>query len=84
MSPFAHVSITLPLDFVAVDYLAKAIVDIATTRAATRRAYHLTNPSPEPADMFDRMRAAGDEIHKVPNSSCVSELAFIYGCESEG
>jgi thioester reductase-like protein len=67
--------IPLPLDFVPVDYVAGAIVHIATGRAATREAYHLTNPRPARlADMLERMRAAGYAIDVLPYERWVAEL----------
>ncbi|RJQ91305.1 amino acid adenylation domain-containing protein [Amycolatopsis panacis] len=68
-------TIPLPLDFVPVDYLADAIVHIATTRATTRTTYHLTNPRPAALHhMLDRMRATGHRIHERPYHEWVTEL----------
>jgi amino acid adenylation domain-containing protein/thioester reductase-like protein len=67
--------VPLPMDFVPVDYLADAVVHIATNRPATWRVYHLTNPSPARlADMLDRMRAVGCDITTLPYPRWVAEL----------
>jgi thioester reductase-like protein len=67
--------IPLPMNFVPVDYLAAAIVHIATHHPTTDRTYHLTNPSPAGlADMLDRMRAAGHQITTLPYHQWVDEL----------
>ncbi|GGM36321.1 non-ribosomal peptide synthase [Longimycelium tulufanense] len=67
--------IPLPMDFVPVDYLADAIVHIATRHPTTRRTYHLTNPRPATlADMIGRMRVAGHRIHELPYHDWVDEL----------
>ena len=67
--------IPLPMDFVPVDYLAAAVVHIATGHPTTRRTYHLTNPHPASlTDMLDRMRAAGHRIHELPYHEWVGEL----------
>ncbi|GAA4533590.1 amino acid adenylation domain-containing protein [Amycolatopsis samaneae] len=67
--------IPLPMDFVPVDYLAAAVVHLATRHPATGRAYHLTNPRPARlADMLDRMRAAGHRITELPYHRWVGEL----------
>jgi amino acid adenylation domain-containing protein/thioester reductase-like protein len=67
--------VPLPMDFVPVDYLADAVVHIATRRPATGRVYHLTNPGPARlADMLDRMRAAGYDITTLPYPRWVAEL----------
>lgn len=67
--------IPLPMDFVPVDYVADAIVHIATRHATTRRTYHLTNPRPASlTDMLDRMLAAGHRIHTLPYHEWVGEL----------
>ncbi|MGW3048651.1 amino acid adenylation domain-containing protein [Kitasatospora sp. NPDC001175] len=67
--------IPLPLDFVPVDYLADALVHIATTHRTTRRTYHLTNPRPASlCDMLDRMDAAGHRIRRLPYEEWVGEL----------
>ncbi|MGW7003392.1 amino acid adenylation domain-containing protein [Streptomyces sp. NPDC054933] len=68
-------NIPLPLDFVPVDYLADAVVHIATTRRTTHRTYHLTNPRPGSLrDMLDRMDAAGHRIRRLPYEEWVDEL----------
>jgi amino acid adenylation domain-containing protein/thioester reductase-like protein len=67
--------IPLPMDFVPVDYLADAIVHIATHRETTDRTYHLTNPRPAGLrDMLDRMRVAGHPITLLPYELWVDEL----------
>lgn len=67
--------IPLPMNFVPVDYLAAAIVHIATHHPTAGRTYHLTNPSPAGlADMLDRMRAAGHQITTLPYHQWVDEL----------
>ncbi|MBV9022255.1 MAG: amino acid adenylation domain-containing protein [Streptomycetaceae bacterium] len=67
--------IPLPLDFVPVDYLADAVVHIATTHRATHRTYHMTNPRPGSLhDMLDRMDAAGHRIRRLPYEEWVGEL----------
>ncbi|MFI5782035.1 amino acid adenylation domain-containing protein [Nocardia sp. NPDC051570] len=67
--------IPLPMDFVPVDYLADAIVHIATHRTTTDRTYHLTNPRPGGfADMLDRMKVAGHRITMMPYTEWVTEL----------
>ncbi|MFF4752199.1 amino acid adenylation domain-containing protein [Streptomyces sp. NPDC002514] len=67
--------IPLPLDFVPVDYLADAVVHIATTRRTTDRTYHLTNPCPGSlGDMLDRMDTAGHRIRRLPYEEWVGEL----------
>lgn len=67
--------IPLPLDFVPVDYLADAVVHLATARPTTRRTYHLTNPRPASlGDMLDRMDAAGHRIRRLPYEEWVGEL----------
>ncbi|MFI9276173.1 amino acid adenylation domain-containing protein [Kitasatospora sp. NPDC052896] len=67
--------IPLPLDFVPVDYLADAVVHIATARRTTHRTYHLTNPRPGSlSDMLDRMDAAGHRIRRLPYEEWVGEL----------
>ncbi|MDF3289735.1 amino acid adenylation domain-containing protein [Streptomyces silvisoli] len=67
--------IPLPLDFVPADYLAEAVVRIATERPATNLTYHLTNPHPATLHaMLDRMRAAGHQIRQLPYREWVDEL----------
>jgi len=67
--------IPLPLDFVPADYLATAIVRIATRYRAICRTYHLTNPRPASLhDMLDRMRAVGHLIRQLPYQEWVDEL----------
>ncbi|MFF4605308.1 amino acid adenylation domain-containing protein [Streptomyces sp. NPDC001339] len=67
--------IPLPMDFVPVDYLADAIVHIATGRPTTDDTYHLTNPRPAAfQDVLDRMRAAGHTIQELPYDEWVEEL----------
>lgn len=67
--------IPLPMDFVPVDYLADAIVHIATHRETRNRTYHLTNPRPATlADVLDRMRAAGHPITLLPYQDWVDDL----------
>jgi amino acid adenylation domain-containing protein/thioester reductase-like protein len=67
--------VPLPMDFVPVDYLADAVMHIATNRPVTWRVYHLTNPSPARlADMLDRMRAVGCDITTLPYPRWVGEL----------
>jgi thioester reductase-like protein len=67
--------IPLPLDFVPVDYLADAVVHIATRRRTTRRTYHLTNPrAASLRDMLDRMDAGGHRINRLPYEEWVGEL----------
>ncbi|GAA4855998.1 amino acid adenylation domain-containing protein [Saccharopolyspora rosea] len=67
--------IPLPMDFVPVDYVAEAVLRVATGRPATRRVYHLTNPRPARfADVLRRMRAAGCEIETAPYDEWVGEL----------
>ncbi|MCO5970831.1 amino acid adenylation domain-containing protein [Actinoallomurus soli] len=67
--------VPLPMDFVPVDYLADAVVHLATSRPAAWRVYHLTNPRPARlADMLDRMRAAGCDITTLPYPRWVAEL----------
>lgn len=72
--------IALPLDFVPVDTLAAAIVQVATGRQARRRVYHMTNPQPARfADMLDRMLAAGYAIRTAPYQEWVAELVRYVG-----
>jgi amino acid adenylation domain-containing protein/thioester reductase-like protein len=68
--------IPLPMDFVPVDYVANAVVNIATSiNLSTQRTYHLTNPQPATlADMLDRMRATGHHIQELPYHDWVAEL----------
>ncbi|MCQ4042568.1 amino acid adenylation domain-containing protein [Streptantibioticus rubrisoli] len=67
--------IPLPLDFVPADYLAEAVVRIATEQPATNLTYHLTNPRPATLHaMLDRMRAAGHQIRQLPYREWVDEL----------
>ncbi|MBF6329825.1 amino acid adenylation domain-containing protein [Nocardia transvalensis] len=67
--------IPLPMDFVPVDYLADAIIHIATHRATTDSTYHLTNPRPATfADMLERMKVAGHPITMLPYNDWVAEL----------
>ena len=67
--------IPLPMNFVPVDFLAAAIVYIATHNLATDRTYHLTNPnSAGLGDMLDRMRAAGHKITTLPYHQWVDKL----------
>ncbi|MEV7189597.1 amino acid adenylation domain-containing protein [Kitasatospora sp. NPDC093102] len=67
--------IPLPLDFVPVDYLADAVVHIATGHRTTRRTYHLTNPrAASLRDMLDRMDASGHRISRLPYEEWVGEL----------
>jgi thioester reductase-like protein len=67
--------IPLPMNFVPADYLAAAIVHIATHHPTTDRTYHLINPSPAGlADMLDRMGAAGHKITTLPYHQWVNEL----------
>ncbi|MCQ4082186.1 amino acid adenylation domain-containing protein [Streptomyces sp. RB6PN25] len=67
--------IPLPLDFVPVDYLADAVLHIATTHRTTHRTYHMTNPRPgNLRDMLDRMDAAGHRIRRLPYEEWVGEL----------
>ncbi len=67
--------IPLPLDFVPADYLAEAVVRIATEQPASNLTYHLTNPHPATLHaMLDRMRAAGHRIRQLPYRQWVDEL----------
>jgi len=67
--------IPLPMNFVPVDYLAAAIVHIATHHPTTDRTYHLTNPSSAGlGDVLDRMRAVGHKITTLPYHQWVDRL----------
>lgn len=67
--------VPLPMDFVPADYVASAIVHIATRMEPARRVYHLTNPKPAwLIDMIDRMREAGCKIKIVRYEQWVAEL----------
>ncbi|MGA4798229.1 non-ribosomal peptide synthetase [Streptomyces lavendulocolor] len=58
--------LALPLDLVPADFVAGAVVHLATHRAATGQTYHLTNPRPASLDaMVDRLRAHGHPIRTV-------------------
>lgn len=65
----------LPLDFVPVDFLANAVVYLATERQATGKVYHLTNPRPaDLSDMVARMHAHGFDIRIGSYAEWVGEL----------
>lgn len=67
--------IDLPMDFVPVDYLAEAIVHIATQRRATGQVYHLINPRPALLeDVLKRMRAKGCHLRTLSYPKWVGEL----------
>ncbi|MGB3439120.1 MAG: amino acid adenylation domain-containing protein [Actinophytocola sp.] len=65
----------LPLDFVPADYLASAVVHLATHVAPAGQTYHLTNPGFAllPA-MVDRLRAHGHPIDIHPYHDWVHQL----------
>ncbi|ALG09901.1 thioester reductase [Kibdelosporangium phytohabitans] len=67
--------IDLPMDFVPVDYVAEAVVHVATRQRAGDRVYHLTNPRPALlGDVLERMRAAGCALRMLPYQQWVGEL----------
>ncbi|MFF8288555.1 amino acid adenylation domain-containing protein [Streptomyces sp. NPDC016309] len=56
----------LPLNLVPADFVAGAVVHLATHRRAVGRTYHLTNPRPAVlGTMVDRLRAHGHRIRTV-------------------
>ncbi len=65
----------LPLDFVPADYLARAVVHLATHVPPAGQTYHLTNPGYAllPA-MVDRLRARGHSIDTHPYHDWVHQL----------
>ncbi|CAM3365294.1 amino acid adenylation domain-containing protein [Kibdelosporangium persicum] len=70
----------LPLDFVPVDFLASAVVYLATHRQATGKVYHLTNPRPaDLSDMVARMHAKGCDIRIGSYAEWVDELVRYIG-----
>ncbi|MBW1603972.1 thioester reductase domain-containing protein [Streptomyces sp. JJ66] len=72
--------IALPMDFVPVDYVADAVVTLATSHRADGRTYHLTNPRPAVLrDVLDRMRAAGWTVRTVPYAQWVEHLVRYAG-----
>ncbi len=65
----------LPLDFVPADYLARAVIHLATNEPSTGRTYHLTNASPaQLSTMVERLNARGYRIAVVPYVEWVREL----------
>ncbi len=72
--------VDLPLDFVPVDYLANAIVHIATRRADSGKVYHLTNPRPTLlGSMTERLRRAGYPIRKASYAEWLNVLVDFAG-----
>ncbi|MEU0663022.1 amino acid adenylation domain-containing protein [Streptomyces lavendulocolor] len=68
--------LALPLDLVPADFVAGAVVHLATHRAATGQTYHLTNPRPAALDaMVDRLRAHGHPIRTVAYREWVDAMA---------
>ncbi|MFI1098514.1 amino acid adenylation domain-containing protein [Streptomyces sp. NPDC020917] len=74
--------IRLPLDMVPVDFVADAIVGLASTYPHVGGVFHLTNPRPALlADMVDRLRAAGHAIEERPFRTWVDLLLdFVHDC----
>lgn len=67
--------IALPMDFVPVDFLADAVVHIATTVPTRREVYHVTSPhSATFGDVIERMRVAGFDVKTLDYSAWVDEL----------
>lgn len=68
-------ALALPLDLVPADFVAGAIVHLATHHEATDRTYHLTNPRPAMLDaMVDRLRAHGHPIRTVGHRAWVDAM----------
>ncbi|MFE4463907.1 amino acid adenylation domain-containing protein [Oerskovia sp. NPDC056781] len=66
----------LPLDFVPVDHLARAVVHLAQTRPAQGQTYHLTNPRYALLGlMVERLRAHGHPIDVVDYDTWLHDLS---------
>ncbi|MFF3064175.1 amino acid adenylation domain-containing protein [Oerskovia sp. NPDC057915] len=68
--------VDLPLDFVPVDHLARAVVHLARTRPAEGQTYHLTNPRYALLGlMVERLRAHGHLIEVVDYDTWLHDLS---------
>ncbi|MBB5960425.1 amino acid adenylation domain-containing protein/thioester reductase-like protein [Saccharothrix tamanrassetensis] len=68
----------LPLDFVPVDYTARAIVHILANRPAEGHAYNVTNArDARLALVVDRLRELGYDVETVPYDAWVEHMADL-------
>jgi amino acid adenylation domain-containing protein/thioester reductase-like protein len=68
--------VDLPLDFVPVDHLARAVVHLAQTRPARGQTYHLTNPRYALLGlMVERLREHGHVIDVVDYDTWLHDLS---------
>ncbi|WP_160159826.1 amino acid adenylation domain-containing protein [Streptomyces sp. WAC05374] len=68
--------LALPLNLVPADFVAGAVVHLATHREAAGQTYHVTNPRPAMLDaMVDRLRAHGHPIRTVGLGAWVDAMA---------
>ncbi|MFC8915026.1 amino acid adenylation domain-containing protein [Streptomyces sp. NPDC057116] len=68
--------LALPLNLVPADFVAGAVVYLATHREAAGQTYHVTNPRPAMLDaMVDRLRAHGHPIRTVGFRAWVDAMA---------
>ncbi|MGI5479207.1 non-ribosomal peptide synthetase [Streptomyces lavendofoliae] len=66
----------LPLNLVPADFVAGAVVHLATRHAATGQTYHLTNPRPATLGaMVDRLRAQGHPIRTIGHREWADVMA---------
>ncbi|NUQ74150.1 MAG: amino acid adenylation domain-containing protein [Polyangiaceae bacterium] len=72
--------IPIPLDYVPVDYVSKAIVHIATKQIPTGKAYHLNNTRYQLLSaIIERMQAFGYPVRKMPYLNWVQEIVLHTG-----
>ncbi|ATL33013.1 amino acid adenylation domain-containing SDR family oxidoreductase [Streptomyces formicae] len=70
--------IELPLDFVPVDYTAKAITHILAHRPAHGQVHHITNPHDARLPLLtERLRARGYPVRSVPYEEWVAFMADL-------
>ncbi|MHA7132926.1 non-ribosomal peptide synthetase [Oerskovia turbata] len=76
--------VDLPLDFVPVDHLARAVAHLAQTRPAQGQTYHLTNPRYALLGlMVERLRAHGHPIDVVDYDSWLHDLSEFCAAHPE-
>jgi amino acid adenylation domain-containing protein/thioester reductase-like protein len=63
------------MDMTPVDFVAAAILHLASERPAQGETYHLANPDPPPADeVFDRLEEQGYPLERLPYDEWVQKL----------
>jgi amino acid adenylation domain-containing protein/thioester reductase-like protein len=66
------------MEMTPVDFVAAAILHLASDRAAQGRTYHLADPDPPPAEeVFDRLEEQGYHLERLPYQEWLQELDAV-------